>query len=289
MIYTTNYKLPLYEGSDPTSYLVTYNETMEKIDESLHELALKVASGEVNDRQFTSEISAIKERISSAESMISTLTSELATTNSNVSKNAEDIKTLQSQLVSQGTSIKNLLSEVSALGTSFESFKASQEQKNNAYEDSISGLSAELSNTTKKQELKNSEFTSEIAGVKAMASISKSYFDRHEKPTEQSGWQFNKTMSLSAMSEADIAKCSLNLVIGKTVSGHDKGMHVSITRYNVNRTTRTFYFADTSEVSIVVDFDKTAKSVSIGLNGVENPTIETGAWSLSILANVTLN
>ena len=163
MIYTTNYKLPLYEGNDPTSYLVTYNETMEKIDESLHELAVKVASGEINDRQFTSEISTIKERLDSAESMIKTLTGELASTNANVSSNADDIKTLQSQLVSQGASIKNLLTEVSALETSFESFKSSQEQKNNAYEDSLSGLSTELSNAGKKQELKNAEFTSEIA------------------------------------------------------------------------------------------------------------------------------
>lgn len=163
MTYTTNYKLPLYEGNDPTSYLITYNETMEKIDESLHELALKVATGEVNDRQFTSDISAIKERLDSAESLIETLTTELATTNANVGKNTDGVKTLQNQLVEQGTLIKNLRSEVSALESSFESFKTAQEQKNNAYEDSFSGLSAGLSNATKKQELKNAEFISGIA------------------------------------------------------------------------------------------------------------------------------
>lgn len=162
MNYTTNYKLPLYEGNDPTSYLTTYNETMEKIDESLHDLSVKVATGEVNDRQFTSDISAIKERLDSAESLIETLTTELGTTNGNVGKNTDDIKTLQSQLVEQGTLIKNLRSEVSALETSYESFKSAQEQKNNAYEDSLSGLSTQLSNFTKKQELKNTEFTSEI-------------------------------------------------------------------------------------------------------------------------------
>lgn len=162
MNYTANYKIPLYEGSDPTSYLTTYNETMELIDTSLHALALKVASGEVNDRQFISEISAIKARLDTAETIINTLKTELAKTNTNVSKNAEDISTLQSQLVEQGTSIKSLLARVSALETSFESFKSAQEQKNNAYEDSLSGLSTRLSNFTKKQELKNSEFTSEI-------------------------------------------------------------------------------------------------------------------------------
>lgn len=162
MNYTANYKIPLYEGSDPTSYLTTYNETMELIDTSLHALALKVASGEVNDRQFISEISAIKARLDTAETIINTLKTELAKTNTNVSKNAEDISTLQSQLVEQGTSIKSLLARVSALETSFESFKSAQEQKNNAYEDSLSGLSTQLNNFTKKQELKNSEFTSEI-------------------------------------------------------------------------------------------------------------------------------
>lgn len=162
MNYTANYKIPLYEDSDPTSYLTTYNETMELIDTSLHALALKVASGEVNDRQFTAEISAIKARLDTAETIINTLKTELAKTNTSVSKNADDISTLQSQLVEQGTSIKNLLARVSALESSFESFKTTQEQKNNGYEDSLSGLSAQLSNFTKKQELKNTEFTSEI-------------------------------------------------------------------------------------------------------------------------------
>jgi hypothetical protein len=162
MNYTANYRIPLYEGSDPTSYLITYNETMELIDESLHALALRVESGEVNDRQFTAEISAIKARLDTAETMINTLKTELAKANGNAAKNAEDISTLQSQLVEQGTSIKNLLARVSALETSFESFKTAQEQKNNAYEDSLSGLSTQLSNFTKKQELKNTEFTSEI-------------------------------------------------------------------------------------------------------------------------------
>ena len=115
MNYTTNYRIPLYEGSDPTSYLTTYNETMELIDESLHALALKVANGEVNDRQFTAEISAIKGRLDTAENTINTLKTELATTNGKVSENSEDISTLQSQLVEQGASIKNLLARVSAL------------------------------------------------------------------------------------------------------------------------------------------------------------------------------
>ena len=162
MNYTTNYRIPLYEGSDPTSYLTTYNETMELIDESLHALALKVENGEVNARQFTAEISAIKGRLDAVENMINTLKTELATTNGKVAENTEDISTLQNQLVEQGTLIKNLRSEVSALESSFESFKTAQEEKNNAYEDSLSGLSTQLSNFAKKQDLKNTEFTSEI-------------------------------------------------------------------------------------------------------------------------------
>nr|DAG42145.1 MAG TPA: chromosome segregation ATPase [Caudoviricetes sp.] len=167
MNYTPNYKIPLYEGSDPTSYLTTYNETMELIDTSLHALALKVESGEVNDRQFTAEISAIKGRLDTAESMIETIKNELATTNGTVSENTENISTLQSQLVEQGTSIKSLIARISALESSFETFKTAQEQKNNAYEDSFNGLSAQISNNGKKQELKNAEFTSEIAKNKA--------------------------------------------------------------------------------------------------------------------------
>jgi chromosome segregation ATPase len=143
---------------------------MELIDESLHALALKVANGEVNDRQFTAEISAIKGRLDTAENTINTLKTELATTNGKVSENSEDISTLQTQLVEQGTSIKNLLARVSALETAFESFKTEQEQKNSNYEDTLSsygdslqGLSTQLSNATKKQDLKNNEFNNRIA------------------------------------------------------------------------------------------------------------------------------
>lgn len=163
MNYTTNYRIPLYEDNDPTSYLTTYNETMELIDTSLHALALKVAKGEVNDRQFTAEIYAIKGRLDTAENTINTLKTELATTNGKVSENTEDIATLQTHLIEQGTSIKNLLARVSALETSFESFKSTQEQKNSTYEDSFSGLSIELSNATKKRDLKNSEFSNRIS------------------------------------------------------------------------------------------------------------------------------
>lgn len=170
MNYTTNYRIPLYGGNDPTSYLTTYNETMELIDTSLHALALKVANGEVNARQFTAEISTIKGRLDTAENVINTLKTELATTNGKVSGNTENISTLQTQLIEQGTSIKNLLARVSALETSFESFKSAQEQKNSSYEDTLSnyedslqGLSTQLSNTSKKQDLKNNEFNNRIA------------------------------------------------------------------------------------------------------------------------------
>lgn len=162
MNYTTNYRIPLYEDNDPTSYLTTYNETMELIDTSLHALALKVANGELNDRQFTAEISAIKGRLDTAENTINTLNTELATTNGKVSENTENISTLQTQLIEQGTSIKNLLARVSALETSFESFKTEQEQKNSSYEDSLSGLSTRIDNNAKKQDLKNNEFNNRI-------------------------------------------------------------------------------------------------------------------------------
>lgn len=289
MNYTTNYKIPLYESSDPTSYLTTYNETMKLIDTSLHALALKVANGELNDRQFTAEISAIKGRLDTAENTINTLKTELATTNGKVSENVEDISTLKTQLIEQGTSIKSLLARVSALETSFESFKSTQEQKNSSYEDSLSGLSTRIDNNAKKQDLKNSEFTSEIANIKAMRNLSKSYFDRHEKPTEESGWQFNGSISISSMTDDEIDKCSLNLIIGKKVNGHDKGTNISVTRYSTIKKPITFYFADTSEITLKIDFDKTAKTITFRLEGIEKPTIETDVWSLSILASVTLN
>ena len=285
MLYTTNYNLPLYEGNDPTSYLVTYNETMEKIDESLHALALKVASGEVNDRHFTSEISAIKERLDSAESLIRTLTEELATTNSNVEKNTDDVKTLQVQLVEQGALIKNLRSEVSALESSFESFKATQEQKNNAYEDSLSGLSTNLSNYSKQQDLKNAEFTSEIAknsdnpiyhtcyhaNFEAVSSGSQTWNDTHSIDLSK---KFTEEEYKNLKFTAIITKQNLTTVKNTCIICGE--YTASATGFNANRN-----FDDTFTFSLELKFNSD-KGVGFKISGVATETTAPSPWTINV-------
>lgn len=271
MTYTTNYNLPLYEGNDPTSYLVTYNETMEKIDESLHALALKVATGEVNDRQFTSDISAIKERLDSAESLIETITTELATTNGKV-------KTLQNQLVEQGALIKNLRSEVSALESSFESFKTAQEQKNNAYEDSLSGLSNQLSNYSKKQDLKNAEFASRIAENKENIDkvlIGKMMNIKSEQASpSKNGNNFSHTFRIVRESPNISEKNWKNVDLSATITIRENATNDVIGCCNVvfsrsNGTTNTEYWTfiddnhDAHELQTTITFDDTSQLVSL--------------------------
>ena len=280
MNYTTNYRIPLYEGSDPTSYLTTYNETMELIDTSLHALALRVESGEVNDRQFTSEISAIKARLDTAETVINTLKTELAKTNGNVTKNADDISTLQTQLVEQGTSIKNLLARVSALETSFESFKSAQEQKNNAYEDSLSGLSTRIDNNAKKQDLKNTEFNNRITentenigllkkgsntelqiehvnATKEGTILRASTTIAHKTPfTPTSNWQLSQVCCIITVS----------MGVGTISEVHGTCCPV-FSRVNGTTYTSTFVFLDVNglvhELSTTISFNDVAQRVTI--------------------------
>ena len=297
MNYTSNYRIPLYEGSDPTSYLTTYNETMELIDESLHALALKVASGEVNDRQFTAEISAIKGRLDVAETTINTLKTELATTNGKVSENKEDISTLQMQLVEQGTSIKNLLSRVSALETSFESFKESQEQKNNAYEDSLSGLSTRIDNNAKKQELKNNEFSENITLLKngsntelqiehvnatkegtilrATATIS------HKTPfTPKSNWQLSQGC------------CIITVSMGVGTNSEVHGTCCPVfSRISGTTYTSTFVFIDTNglkhELSTTISFNDVAQRVNVTCTfDEESEEITSAVFDLALFLNI---
>nr|DAX42003.1 MAG TPA: hypothetical protein [Caudoviricetes sp.] len=281
MNYTTNYKIPLYEGSDPTSYLTTYNETMELIDESLHALALKVANGEVNDRQFTSEISAIRARLDKAETIINTLKTELAKTNTNVSKNVEDISTLQSQLVEQGTSIKNLLARVSALETSFESFKTAQEQKNSSYEDSLSGLSNRIDNNAKKQDLKNSEFnnrisenTENIGLLKSGENVTTQF--EHKIATKDDNNIINVQLKTDRKT-ANIPRekwmmaqacCIITLEMGRDTTSDVHGSCCPVClRKNEGRFNQSFRFMDNNnephDLTTTMIFDDTTQNVSI--------------------------
>ena len=285
MNYTTNYRIPLYEGSDPTSYLTTYNETMELIDESLHALALKVANGEVNDRQFTAEISAIKGRLDTAENTINTLKTELATTNGKVSENTEDISTLQTQLVEQGTSIKNLLARVSALETSFESFKTEQEQKNSSYEDSLHGLSEQLSNATKKQDSKNAEFTSEIAKNSNNPIYHTCYHANFDAVTSGSQtWNDTHSIDLSKkFTEEEYENLKFTVIITKQNGTTIKNTCIICGEYtasgsgfNANRN-----FEDTFSFSLELKFNSD-KNIGFKIRGLATETTAPSPWSINV-------
>lgn len=304
MNYTANYKIPLYEGNDPTSYLTTYNDTMELIDTSLHALALKVASGEVNDRQFTSEISSIKGRLDTAESMIETIKSELATTNGNVSKNAEDISTLQSQLVEQGTSIKNLIARVSALETSFESFKAAQEQKNSAYQNALDGLSTQFSNATKKQELKNTEFTSEITQNTANIAKNTESIETLKRGTNVlvnfknvDGTKDGNDINVDLQTTRENAELELNkwqnaqacaIITLRTGETNDvNGVCSPVFTRNIGTTnTEEFIFIDTNNdvytLNTILTFDDVTQNVSIHCNLTAPESVTKATFSIAL-------
>lgn len=284
MNYTTNYRIPLYEGSDPTSYLTTYNETMELIDTSLHALALKVANGEVNDRQFTAEISAIKARLDTAETAINTIKTELATTNGKVSENMENISTLQTQLIEQGTSIKNLLARVSALETSFESFKSAQEQKNSSYEDSLSGLSTRIDNNAKKQDLKNTEFTSEIAKNSNNPIFHTCYHANFEAVTSGSQtWNDTHSIDLSKkFTEEEYKNLKFTVIITKQNGTTIKDTCIICGEYtssgsgfNANRN-----FDDTFTFLLELKFNSN-KMVGFQISGLATETTAPSPWTIN--------
>lgn len=297
MNYTTNYRIPLYEGSDPTSYLTTYNETMELIDTSLHALALKVANGEVNDRQFTAEISAIKGRLDTAENAINTLKTELATTNGKVSENVENISTLQTQLVEQGTSIKNLLARVSALETSFESFKTEQEQKNNGYEDSLSELSTRITNNANKQDLKNNEFnnrisenTENIESLKRGTSVLVNFknVDATKNGNDiQANLQTNRENAELELNKWQNAQICATITIRTGTQNEVNGTCSPVFSRNLGtRNTEEFVFTDSNNdvytLNTTLTFDDTTQNASIICNLTAPETVTTATFSIAL-------
>lgn len=286
MNYTTNYRIPLYEGSDPTSYLTTYNETMELIDTSLHALALKVANGELNDRQFTVEISAIKGRLDTAENTINTIKTELATTNGKVSENSEDISTLQTQLIEQGTSIKNLLAKVSEL----ETFKTAKEQKNSSYEDSLSELTTRIGNNAEKQDLKNSEFTSEIAKNSNNPIYHTCYHANFDAVTSGSQtWNDTQSIDLSKkFTDEEYKNLKFTAIITKQNMTTVKNTCIICGEYtasgagfNANRN-----FDDTFTFSLELKFNSN-KRVGFKISGLATETTAPAPWTIN--ADITFS
>lgn len=292
MTYTTNFKLPLYEANDPTNYLVTYNETMEKIDTDLHDLLLRIETGEVNDRQFTSDISAIKDRLDSAENLISTVQSELATSNANISKNTEDISTLRSQLVEQGSLIKTIRTELTALEENFENFKTGQNATNalfNQFTEEQANknmeLSTQISNNAKKQELKNTEFASGIAKNSNNPIYHTCYHADFDAVTNGSqSWHDTHSINLSKkFTEEEYENLKFTVIVTKQNMTTIKDTCIICGEYtasgsgfNANRN-----FDDTFSFSLELKFNSN-KNVGFQISGLATETTAPTPWEINV-------
>lgn len=108
MQYTPNYKLPVYEPNDPTSYLVTYNETMQMIDTAIHD-------NEENITKAATDITGLESQMEIANNEINELTGELSDLTTEVHGNTSNIGGLQNTVSEQNNRIAALGTKVDGL------------------------------------------------------------------------------------------------------------------------------------------------------------------------------
>lgn len=71
MIYTQNYRFPQYEENDVTSYLTTYNNTMEQIDTAIH-------NNETSIIKNTTDIETLENQQSTTDANVTDINNRLA-------------------------------------------------------------------------------------------------------------------------------------------------------------------------------------------------------------------
>lgn len=107
MQYTQNYQLPQYTDNDTTSYLTTYNQTMELIDEAMHGIQTSVTKNDTD--------------ISALETQTTTNTNSISTLETSVSENSTAISGLVSRANGTDQSIAALQSGLNQTNENLES------------------------------------------------------------------------------------------------------------------------------------------------------------------------
>lgn len=107
MQYTPNLQLPMYEDNDVTSYLTTYNNTMELIDAAVH--------------KNTTDIIKNTTDLSGLENQVTTLQDEVTTNTADVSQLQTDVSGHASRLNGIDQSITALQAKDAELQTQIDS------------------------------------------------------------------------------------------------------------------------------------------------------------------------
>lgn len=111
MLYTPNLKLPQYEDNDPTSYLTTYNETMELIDEGVGRNTTDITKAQTDISTLENQMTTSNESITQLQTDVSNNTETLTGYNARLVGAEQNITSLQSvtmELNEKITDVSNL-------------------------------------------------------------------------------------------------------------------------------------------------------------------------------------
>lgn len=114
---TVNYGLPIYEPNDVTSYLTTYNDTMVKIDDDLHqvetqatETAQDLAGVENTVESHTQELTELSDNVSNNTENIAGHGAQISALNQRIDAQDNRLLTIEGELAGVGEVYRGVLS-----------------------------------------------------------------------------------------------------------------------------------------------------------------------------------
>lgn len=109
---TTNYGLIIYEPNDVTSYLVNWNNTMQKIDESIAGVSTVAEKAKADILTTEQSLANANDEINELTGEVSDIKQELTATTARSQANAENITNLQTNIDNTNDRIDNVAMDV---------------------------------------------------------------------------------------------------------------------------------------------------------------------------------
>lgn len=165
MLKTEHIELALYEGSDLVSYLTTYNETMEKLDESIYDLQSKLTAEELTGANLAEIVKKLQSNLENAESQIETLINKCGELDLNILNNTSSINELQTELTTTNATVKTLLSKIDDVSEKITNIETELNNTTDRLHTEIQDLAKELEDFVSEQTSKNSQLQKDIDTV----------------------------------------------------------------------------------------------------------------------------
>lgn len=146
MLYTQYFNFPIYEGKDYVNYMVTYNDTIKSLDETLHIVKEQMDISAVNFEKINSDIESIKKSLETNIQTVENLSSAVTVNSKEISSISDRVNEINKDLLAQNQLIQKLDSTTVTLTEKLSNIQS----KLTELEKTVTDLSSDYANTKEK-------------------------------------------------------------------------------------------------------------------------------------------